>query len=108
VYVKTVGPNAELARAGYRVLRHLTPPPLVLQAAVDRSISPADLGHDGALALEQAPDSPRAAFLAACGAIALRDAPRFASARARLAKLAPGHPSLNALDAAAVTTSTQR
>lgn len=108
VYVRNAGPNQALGREGYRALRHLTPPPAVLQAAVDGSVPAPDLAHDGALAVEQAKDSPRAAFLAACGAIALRDAGRFATARAHLAQLAPGHPSLNALDAAAVTTGMPR
>jgi hypothetical protein len=96
VYVRRDGPNAALADGGYRVLRHLTDPGQWFQAA--RSGQRAeDLAHDGALALEQDPTSPRAAFFAACGAFAVRDRQRFDASLAALEALAPGHPALGLL-----------
>lgn len=99
IYVRLDGPDARFAAEGYRVLRHTTPPGAVL-ALAERPGSMADaLAHDGALAAAQAPASARAAFLAACGAIAVRDAEAFGEARTRLASLAPGSAPLDALDA---------
>lgn len=93
VYVRTDGPNARLARTGYRLLRHLTSPGDVLVSSVTRDEQARLLAHDGRLALAQAPNSPRAAFLAGCAAIALRDRPALDAAVAilrRVAKASPG------------------
>jgi hypothetical protein len=102
VYVRLNGENAELARHGYRLLRHLTPPEKALSAALDRSVPPEVLAADGRLAREQDPASSRAAFFDACGALARRDRAAFVEARRRLAALAPGHPALGVLAQAAV------
>ncbi len=102
VYVVKSGDNAALAADGYRVLRHLTPPRLALSRAVAGGAVARDLAHDGRLAAAQAPDSARAWFLAACGAIAIRDARALADARARLSRLVPAnHPALPLLARAA-------
>ena len=45
--------------------------------------------HDGALTAAQAPRSPRAHTLDACGAIAMRDRGRFERALERIAAVAP-------------------
>jgi len=108
IYVRRDGPNRALAADGYRSLRHLTGLPIVLQAAVQGSVPAADLLHDGALAVSQAPDSPRATFLLAAGAIAMRDPEKLGAARARLAQLAPGHPTLGILDRAAEAVGLRR
>jgi hypothetical protein len=95
VYVRHGGKSDGLSRGGYRRLRHLIDPSALL--AVSRSDDLAqqrDLAHDGALALAQAPDSARAAFLAACGALASRDVDAFDAALLRLAWLWPEHPAL--------------
>jgi hypothetical protein len=97
VYVKRGGPNEALAVDGYRLLRHLTPPGQVLVWAMTRPDLSVDLARDTALAAAQAPDSPRAAFLDGCGAIATRDAERLRRARDRLEALAPGHPAIRIL-----------
>ena len=98
VYVRARGANAALAARGYRVLRHLLDPPRIVAEAVrDGAPLARELAHDGALALEQAPHSPRAAFLAAAGALAARDVEAFDAAHLRLAWLAPGHPALDVL-----------
>jgi hypothetical protein len=97
VYVRRGGPNHHLAQDGYRVLRHLAQPADVLQAALRRGPTADALAHDGALALAQDPTSARAAFMAACGAIASNDAPGFSVALAALVRLAPGHPSVAVL-----------
>ncbi len=100
VYVRRDGPNRQLAEAGYRVFRHRVQPGALLELALAGRRT-ADLVHDGELALGQAPRSPRAAFLAACGALAARDRAQFDAARARLASLVGGgHASLDLLDAA--------
>lgn len=91
VYARRGGPNDALARAGYRVFRHLTPPEVLLAMAID-GVRAADLAHDGALAARQAPTSPRALFLAACGALAAREGDAFFDALGRLDAVAPGHP----------------
>jgi hypothetical protein len=95
VYVRREGSNAALAERGYGWLRHLTPPEEVLSAAA-RGV--AELAHDGELAVSQAPESPRAWFVAACGAMAIRDRDGFVRATASLRRLAPGHPSLDVLE----------
>lgn len=101
VYVKRPGANAALAENGYRVLRHLTPPALALSHAV-RGDDAEALAHDGRLATAQAPDSARAWFFAAAGAVATRDARALARARTRLAALVPAnHPALPLLSQAA-------
>lgn len=100
VYVRRDGESAALGAGGYRVLRHLIQPgPLLLHAATLDPSFGSDLAHDGALALTQAPDSPRAAFLAACGALATRDEVAFEAAYRRLAWLMPTHPALALLSA---------
>lgn len=98
VYVRRDGPNASLATGGYRLLRHTSPPGAFLALAEHPGDAAPALAHDGALAVAQAPASARAAFLAACGAIAVRDGAVFTAARARLAALAPGNPALAAVD----------
>jgi hypothetical protein len=99
VYVKRDGPNGHLAPLGYRRLRHLVSPHRLVELAL-RGKAPEDLAHDGALARQQAPSSARAAFLDACGALASRNADRFADARQHLAMLAPFHPALSVLSRA--------
>lgn len=100
VYVHHGGPNEALATEGYRLLRHRTPLDQVLRLALSPGDREADLAHDGALAAAQDPKSPRAAFLASCGALARRDPEAFAASLDRLARLAPGHPALAVLRAA--------
>lgn len=97
VYVRRDGPDAPLAATGYVLLRHLSPPEQILSLAVQGGKVAAELAHDGALAAEQAPGSPRSMFLGACGAIAIRDAPLFQAYVDHLSTLAPGHPALGAL-----------
>ena len=97
IYVRRAGPDGALAADGYRILRHTTSPGAVLSAATARGARAANLSHDGALALAQAPGSPRAAVLDACGAIATADEPRLRGDLARIAALSPGHPALAAL-----------
>jgi hypothetical protein len=99
VYVRRDGPNAHLASGGYRWLRHLVAPARVLELAL-RGEFREELGHDGALARQQAPLSPRAAFLDACGALANRDARRFQAASKHLAEVAPAHPATAVLSQA--------
>ncbi len=94
IYVRHDGANPELEKKGYHLLNHLVPLNKVLGAAISGEVPAADLAHDGDLALEQAPESARAAFLAACGAIALRDTARFERDASRLAQIAPNHPAL--------------
>lgn len=101
VYVRRDGPNAELAARGYRALRHLTPPPMALDAALTGSVSAAALDHDARLAVEQDPGDPRAWFFEGAAAVAARDAARWARAKARLSELAPGHRLIGVFDAAA-------
>jgi hypothetical protein len=97
VYVRSPGPNAALATSGYQVLRHLSDPRAVLKLASAGNESAPLLMHDGQLAVAQDPYSPRAAFLFACGKLAVRDQSGFAFALQRLATLAPGHPALDLL-----------
>ena len=100
VYVRRDGPNRGLANSGYRWFRHLTPPQAVLARAMAPGDGP-DLVHDAALALEQAPTSPRAAFLSACAGIASRDPRAFSSGRSRLVGLVgQDHASVGLLDMA--------
>ncbi len=99
VYVRRSGPNAELAARGYRRFRHLTPLERVLEDATTGSHA-GDLSHDGALAVEQAPASPRAWFLEASGALAVGDRARFERATGALGHIAPSHPALSTLHAA--------
>jgi hypothetical protein len=95
VYVRRGGQNEALSHAGYRRIRHLIDPVVLLaSSAIDDPDRQSDMAHDGALALAQAPDSPRAAFLAASGALASRDAEAFDAAFLHLAWLTPGHPAL--------------
>jgi hypothetical protein len=94
IYVLREGVNRARASEGYRRLRHLINPNQVLASVIREPALATDLAHDGALALAQAPFSARAAFLAACGALAIRDADAFDSARRRLAWLVPDHPAL--------------
>lgn len=97
VYVRNDGPNAHLARDGYRLVRHTTPPEVALRIAVTGAPGADELSHDGALARRQDPTSPRATLLDACGAIAARDEARFRDALEHLARLRPGHPAVGAL-----------
>ena len=99
VYVRSPGPNAALAASGYKVLRHLNELGAVLELASAGDERAPLLMHDGQLAVEQDPYSPRAAFLLACGELAMRDQSGFAFALKRLATLAPGHLGLAVLAA---------
>lgn len=99
VYVRRDGPNRALAARGYRAFHHLMPFDRILQDAAQGG-HPEIWSHDGALAVKQAPNSPRARLLDACGALATRDRPRFDRALSALAALAPGHPSLPVLEQA--------
>ena len=97
IYVRAAGPNAKLARHGFRLMRHLTHPEDVLSASIPRDQTARTLALDGLLAKAQAPDSPRATFLAGCAAIAQRDRRGLDAALLGLSRLAPGHPGLAAL-----------
>jgi hypothetical protein len=99
VYVRRDGVNRELAAYGYRLLRHLTPLAAVVDLAV-RGERVAELGHDAGLATDQAPASARAAFLAACAAIARRDATGYARAMDRLRELSPSRGPVEVLERA--------
>jgi hypothetical protein len=88
VYVRRDGANHELASAGYRLVRHLTPLSAIVDLAV-RGQRVADLRYDADLATRHAPTSARAAFLAACAAIARRDAAAYQRAMDRLRALSP-------------------
>lgn len=95
VYVRRSGQNEALSHAGYRRIRHrVDPAALLASSASEDPERRAELAYDGARALAQAPDSPRAAFLAACGALATHDAEAFDVAFLRLAWLRPEHPAL--------------
>jgi hypothetical protein len=98
IYVRREGPNAPLAAAGYRILRHDVPPGVVIGMAVRGDRLAAALAHDGTLAARQDPGSARAAFFDACGQLAIRDRSGFVRALATLARLAPGHPALGMLE----------
>ena len=100
VYVRRGGTNGRLVRDGYRRLRHLSAPAEVLSLALRPGSAAADLAHDGALARAQAPRSARAAFLDACGALAVRGGARFDAAAERLAGLLPGSPAIAVLQRA--------
>jgi hypothetical protein len=92
IYVRADGPNAEIARHGYRLLRHQTDAADVFTSALARDRTARELARDARLAESQAPESPRAAFLEGCGAIADGDKTELDAAIARLARLEPGHP----------------
>ncbi len=96
IYVRTDGPNRDLAARGYRLFRHLTAPAHVVDLAL-RKTRPEDISHDGALARKQAPTSTRALFLDAVGALAVDDRDRFLNALQALGDLAPYHPALRVL-----------
>jgi hypothetical protein len=100
IYVRRGGVDDRFAADGYRILRHLSNPGEVLDLAVHGGASARSLAHDGALAAADDPRSAKAAFLEACGAIAVRDEAAFRAASTRLAALAPGHPALGVLAAA--------
>lgn len=93
IYAKNDGPNAELARSGYQAFRHLMPLEIPLRDALEGRRREA-WSHDGALAALQAPKSPRAHFLDACGAMAVGDRARFDKALAQIATLAPSAPAM--------------
>ncbi len=97
VYVRRNGPNGELARQGYEWLRHRTSPQDALLAALAPNGPGSHLAHDGQLASEQAPSSPRAAFLQGCGAVALRRQDDFDHALTSIQRLAPAHPTIGVL-----------
>ena len=105
VYVRTSGANARLAREGYRILRHDTPPGVMLDVATSNDASAKRrLAHDGDLAFAQAPSSTRSAFAYACGAIASMDDKKLGSAIEALGRL-DADPSLaDALSRAASRT----
>lgn len=100
VYVRRSGPNAGLAAAGYRALRHHLNPSEVIEVAMSDGDLPLALWHDGALAFAQAPWSSRASFLAAAGGIAGRDPELFTRGVESLGRHSPGHPALSLLQQA--------
>src|SRR5262249_41364559 len=97
VYVRGAGPNAKLASEGYRIFKHLDPLGAILSGALQGPEISGPVAHDGDLSVAQAPRSPRALFLGACAALARRDDAAFDARVAELARVAPGHPSLEAL-----------
>ncbi|MFI5297965.1 MAG: hypothetical protein ACHREM_07685 [Polyangiales bacterium] len=101
IYVRDEGPNAALARDGYRVLHHLVTPrgsyELVMGTAKGDARLSQDLAHDGALAAEQAPTSARALQFAAIGAFAVRDRDAFDRASKSLDVIAPNDPGVGEL-----------
>ncbi len=100
VYARRGGQNDALISSGYRRLSHLPDLGALLAASTSADAElRRDLGHDGALARAQAPDSPRALFMAACGALAGGDSEAFDTALNHLAWLTPGHPALQLLAA---------
>jgi hypothetical protein len=88
VYVRRDGANGALATSGYRMMRHLTPAHVALRFGANGQRT-ADLTHDADLAVGQAPDSPRAAFLEGCAAIGRRDAEGVTGAIRRVRALSP-------------------
>jgi len=100
VYARRGGESDALVAGGYRRLRHLSELGALLGASTSADAElRRDLAHDGALARAQAPDSPRAMFIGACGALAAGDSDAFDTALGHLAWLAPGHPALQLLAA---------
>lgn len=97
VYVRNEGPNRDLAATGYRLLRHSMAPDAILHLALTRRDLADALAHDGARAVMQAPQSPRAAFFDACGGLAIGDPSQFERGLRRLADLDPNHPAVTVL-----------
>jgi hypothetical protein len=97
VYVRNDGPNAALAAQGYRSLRHLTALSELLRVAVTGGKVAPLLRDDGRLAMAQDPTSTRAAFIAACGELAMRDLAAFDVVLQRLVWLSPAHPAIGVL-----------
>jgi hypothetical protein len=97
VYVREGGPNARLAAEGYRIFKHLDAPGDILSGSLQGPDVTEKIAHDGELALAQAPNSRRAVFLGACAALARNDEAALEARISKLAELAPGHPSLEAL-----------
>lgn len=106
VYVRREGPNAALAARGYQLLHHLLTPGQVLQAALTGQLDPQQLAHDAALALAQAPESPRAEFLDGVAAWSVGDAARLTRATGALERLRPGHPGVGLLRQLAASAAT--
>jgi hypothetical protein len=94
VYVNVTGPNRSLMWSGYQVLRHLSPWPEMLQAALPTEA----LEHDSRLALAQAPGSVRAHYWAAAAALRRGDARLARVHRDRIAELSPRDIGLPFLD----------
>jgi hypothetical protein len=88
VYARKDGPNAALARDGYRILRHDMPPAIMLEiASGPNAAARKALAHDGDLAIAQAPSSTRSSFAFACGALAANDAGKLTAAIEALQRL---------------------
>jgi hypothetical protein len=96
IYVRRDGRNRALAASGYRVFRHLARPERWIDLTV-RGVQRESISRDGALARAQDPDSTRALFLDAVGALAADDGERFLGALQALGELAPYHPALPVL-----------
>ncbi len=97
IYVRRPGVNERLVVGGYARFRHLMPLSVPIQEAMGGKFIQ-EWSRDGALAARQAPRSPRAQVLDACGALATKDRLRFEGALGRLGQLAPGHPALQLLE----------
>lgn len=105
VYMRSDGPNAGLAREGYRVLRHDTPPFVMLDIATGQDEKAKNaLAHDGDLAHAQAPESTRSTFVFACGAIAAQDDKKLRAAVETLTRLGAAPSLIEALTLAASRT----
>jgi len=104
VYVRRAGTNRSLAASGYRLMRHLTPMQVALSlGAAGRRTT--DLTHDAMLAAQQAPNSPRAAFLQGCAAVGRRDGQAFGEALDRVRTLSTNPGPAVALERAWVSVS---
>ncbi len=99
IYVRANGPNARLARSGYRLMRHLTLPEDILASSIRRDPEAVLLAADAKLAKKQDPTSPRAIFLTGCAAIALADHAGLDAALRELSTVRPGHAGIAALQA---------
>lgn len=94
IYVRSDGPNAELARHGYRLIRHGSLPQYLL--AHPPPLDP--IAHDAALALSQSPAGVRAHVLAAAADLARHDLASAKQERAILRDLDPDNEAVEILD----------
>jgi hypothetical protein len=96
VYVRNAGPNAALARSGYRVLKHLTPWQELLASPPSLDALTSDVSR----ALAQSPQSVHVHLWAAALALLKKDRNGFVDQRRILAERIPGDPALAGLDEA--------